>query len=106
MSSLHTLKTHLSISLGGISEHEVEAHVSYWFTRGWPASSQDPGCGPSVEIDNIQIVNSGQFHRLPTWLSDVFCDDEDLLDECMADKAAGDEYARDQVADAAREDRI
>lgn len=106
MASLHTLKTHLRISLGGIAEHEVEARVSYWFTRAWPQSSMDPGSDATVEIDNIQIANGRDYHSLPGWLVDSFRDDETLIADCMADKAESDEYARDQAADARREEMM
>lgn len=106
MSSLHTLKTHLRLSLGGVEEHEVDARVSYWFTPAWPASSMDPGSGATVEIDNIQIANGKDFHGLPGWLVDAFRDDEELIADCLADKAESDEYAREQAADARREERF
>lgn len=104
MASLHTLKTHLRLSLGGVDEHEVDARVSYWFTPAWPQSSMDPGSDASVEIDNIQIANGREYHSLPDWLVDAFRDDETLLADCLADKAESDEYAREQAADARRED--
>jgi hypothetical protein len=99
MSSLHTFQTYIRMSLGGIDEHEVEAHVSYWFTPAWPQSHDDPGSDASVEIDNIQIKHGKEYHGLPPWLTDVFAEDETLQAECMADYVDYNEAAREQAAE-------
>lgn len=103
MSSLHTFSTHIRLSLGSIEEHEVEAHVSYWFTPAWPQSRDDPGCDAVVEIDNIQLKHGKEYHLLPAWLVDAFANDETLIADCLADKAESDECARDEAADARRD---
>ncbi len=106
MSSLHTLRTVLLLSIGGCGEHEVAATVSYWFTKAWPESHDDPGSPATVEIDNIQIVQDGDYHKLPRWMADLFSQDDVLLDECMEDYVAGDIAAREAAAESRREDAM
>lgn len=103
MSSLHTMKLDLAISLAGHAEREFEAHVSYWFTPAWPQTREDPGCDATVKIDNIQIKQGGEYYKLPNWIVDALADDE-LIAECFADKVASDEWARELAHEGRREE--
>jgi hypothetical protein len=109
--SEHTYKTELVFSLSDsvdADEHHIPLELRYTVYPGCEPPLEQPGEGPSTSIQRATI--GGRFHPLgahdaPSWLWSYLEGDEALLAEMLAHAAAANEYARDQAADARREER-
>lgn len=98
--TMHTqFIVHVTHELGD-DGHDVNAKIVYTVDRGYPATLQDPGCGPSVSISDVYVDGV----VAPSWLAGVAEDDAGLIAELLAHAADCDEHARDQAADARREE--
>lgn len=87
-----------------IGGRDVDVSVAYQVQRGYRACFNDPGEPNTVEVRDIKISRDGVPLALPGWLEDQII--EDLDDELLSAWADGLEYAREQAADAKREERM
>src|SRR5206468_2406556 len=112
----YTYKTGILFTLSDASEgdqHEVALTLKYAVSRGYAATLEEPGEGPSVSIESATITSTpqanGQLARAyaaPDWLWPFLEGDEALHAELLAHAADDDEYARNQAADARRKERM
>lgn len=100
--TMHTQFTvHVCHELGD-DGHDVDAKIAYSVDLGYPDTLEEPGCGPTVSINAIYI--DGGF--APAWLIGMAEEDASLIEELLVHAADCEEIARDQVADARREDAL
>jgi hypothetical protein len=98
--TMHTsFVVHVSNELGD-DGHDIDAKIAYTVSKGYPDTWEEPGCGPSVSIHAIYIDGG----YAPGWLIGMAEEDEALAAELLAHAADTDEHARDQAADARRDD--
>jgi hypothetical protein len=112
----YTYKTGILFTLSDASAadpHEVTLTLKYTVSRGYAATLEEPGEGPSVSLQTATITATpqanGQLRRAydaPDWLWPFLEGDEALHAELLAHAADDDEYARDQAADGRREERM
>lgn len=93
----------------GAAEHDVRLTLKYTVYPGCAPTLEQPGEGPSVSIQSATVYSHiATFRReydAPEWLWPYLESDEALVAELLAHAANADEYARDQAADARREER-
>lgn len=112
MNGLNTYKTGILFTLSDsvdAKEHDVELVIKYRVSPGCEPTREQPGEGPTVSIESAILrslhVMPTTYEDAPRWLWPYLEDDEALTAELLAHAAASDEYARDQAADARREER-
>lgn len=108
----HTYKTGIVFTLSDSSDalqHDVNLTLKFTVYPGCEPTREQPGEGPSVSIQSATIRclhrGDGREHDAPDWLWPFLEADEALAAEMLASAAHDDEYARDQAADARREER-
>ncbi len=116
MSALHTYRTGIVLSLSDsvdAAQHDVELIVRYTVRPGCEVTREQPGEGPSIEFSSATIsqgyglVGFGRKnYDAPDWLWTFIEKDEELQAELLSHAEQMDEYARDQVADAKREEQM
>jgi hypothetical protein len=107
----YTYKTELLFTLSdGATEepHRVKLEVKFTVNRARSATLEEPGEGASVSIHDAHIVTTTGIYRnaevAPNWLWPFLESDEALQSEMLTAAVEDDEYARDQAADARREE--
>lgn len=85
-------------SRGG--EVETDARVLYSYSKGYPATWEDPGADAEVEI--IKITASDPSITIP----ESFYTDDELIAECFEDWRAEEESAAEWRAQARRDDAL
>jgi hypothetical protein len=98
--TMHTsFIVHVNHELGD-DGRDVAAKINYSVDKGYPATLEEPGCGPEVSINSISVdgINA------PGWLFNMAAEDEALLSELLAHAADTDEDARDRAYEARREE--
>lgn len=111
----YTYKTGLLFTLSDsvdAKEHDVELVIKYRVSPGSAPTREQPGEGPSVSIESATIrslyIMPTTHEPAPGWLwpyLNGFAEDEALIAELLAHAENADEAARDQAADARREER-
>ena len=107
----YTYKTELVFTLSDSVDAEQRHFplvIRYTVYPGCEPTLEQPGEGPSASIQSASL--GGAFHPLgahdaPAWLWSYLEGDEALNGELLAHAAQTDEYARDQAADARRDER-
>jgi hypothetical protein len=100
--TMHTsFRVHVSDELGD-DGHEIPARIIYSVMQGYPDTLEEPGCGPTVSINSIDIGGISA----PGWLFSMVENDEGLANELLTHAAETDGHARDQAADARRDERM
>lgn len=111
MGPLYTFRTDFDFSLVPWGpEHQVELSIRYSVQPGCEPTREQPGEGPSVEFSSARIiVGHGTVNRreydVPDWLWPFIEADEELAGDMLQAARDADEYARDQAADARREEQ-
>lgn len=100
--TMHTQFTvHVSHELGD-DGHDVNAKIAYSVDLGYPDSLEEPGWGPTISINGIYIDGG----YAPAWLIGIAEQDANLTEELLRHAADCEEIARDQAADARRDERL
>lgn len=100
--TMHTsFVVHVNNELGD-DGHEVQARINYSVSKGYPDTFEEPGWGPSVSINALTADGTDA----PGWLIGMAEEDDGLIAELLAHAADTDEHARDQAADARREEQM
>jgi hypothetical protein len=94
-----TFVVNLTFDLGG-DGHDLSVRINYSVSKGYADTLEEPGCGPSVSINSISAGGADA----PAWLWAMAEADESLTGELLAHAADCDERARDDAADARRDD--
>lgn len=81
-------------------EQEADVRVLYSYTKGYPATWEEPGAGAEIEI--ISITPADPTIRIP----EHFFDSEELKDECSEDQQAEAEAALEWRAQCRRDDAL
>ena len=107
MGRSRTFKTGFAMHVWDGGEYEFQAVISYRVYPGSPQTRDDPGCDATAEIETVRLVklDGTKEYPVPAWLQAMLEGDEALLDSLLSDAADADEYARDQAADATREEQ-
>lgn len=111
MSGLYTFRTDFEFTLVPFGpEYQVELAIRYSVNPARELAREQPGEGASVEFSSAKIiVGHGSANRreydAPDWLWPFIEADEELAGDMLEAAAADDEYARDQAADARREEQ-
>lgn len=100
----YTTELPLDIDLGGLAVSYVTAHVTYTVTTGHRGYYGQPAEGPSVEVTRLTLYRGTRPAPCPDWLSDDLTEDAAFIARLLADAAEQDECARDDAADARREE--
>lgn len=101
-----------SLSAGvNAAEHNLVLVLQYTVSPGCEATRDQPGEGSVVIVADAHIESGqGTIYRrtevVPNWLWPFIEGDEELQAEMLAHAAELDEYARDQAADAKREEQM
>lgn len=106
--ALHTYRTEMTFSFSDDADepHRVHLTLKYRVECGAEATLEEPGYGPSVSIADAIITTRDGFTRpLDGWLWTFLEDDDALTAELLTHAAYMDDYAREQKADAEREER-
>lgn len=110
MSATYTYRTTLLLSVGGGTEREFPVHLRYTVTPGsgdyWDGQMWQQGWAAEVELveARVQLPAPSEWVAVPEWIFSVLYSDADLHAELLSNAADDDEHARDQAADARRED--
>lgn len=85
-------------SRGG--EIETDVRVLYSYSKGYPATWEEPGCDAEVEI--IKLTASDPSIEVP----ESFYTSEELIQKCHEDWLADAEDAREWLAQSRRDDAL
>ena len=107
----YTYKTEVVFTLSDsvdAEQHHFPIVIRYTVYPGCAPTLEQPGEGPNASIQSASI--GGAFHPLgahdaPAWLWSYLEGDESLQAELLAYAADMNEHARDQAADAKREEQ-
>lgn len=86
------------------TEIELKMVVTFAVHPGSEATQIDPAEPASVDIDKIRFFDGTDELDLPWSVGDRFASADGFKDWLMGEAAESGEYARDQAADARRED--
>lgn len=103
---MHTARDKLNLSLWDAGT-EIELDLVFRF-KVYPGSRQtleQPGEEPTAELVDLQILNNGALEHCPKWLFAKLESDDGLNAWLLSEAREADEYAREQKADADREER-
>lgn len=114
MSSLYTYRTGMDLRFSDsmdADEHSVDLTIHYTVSPGCRATFEQPGEGPTVSIQGATITSAigTKLQReddAPDWMWPFLEKDAALAAELLAHAEDADEYARDQAAEARREERL
>lgn len=86
------------------TEIELKMVVTFSVHPGSPATPEQPPEPASVEVDKIRFFDGTDELELPWSVGDRFTSADGFKDWLMGEASESDEYARDQAADARREE--
>lgn len=100
----HTTELPLDIDIGGLATSYVTAHVTYTVTTGHQGYYGQPAEGPAVEVTGLTLRRGARPAPCPDWLADDLISDDAFIARLLSEAAEQDECARDDAADARREE--
>jgi hypothetical protein len=106
-----TYRTTLYMTTIGSDEHKLELEFRYSVTPGsddyWDGQQWQPGWAAEADIRSARIkVAPTEWVAMPEWMFGLFYADSNFQEELLVHAADQDEYARDQAADAKREEQM
>lgn len=103
----YTARTTLSLAAWDANEFEVEMVVKFTVAPARAQALNEPAEPATVEFVTIRLFDAGKKIELPCpdWLHERFADDEQFQDWLMAEADEQAACARDDAADAKRDER-
>jgi hypothetical protein len=106
MSSKYRAEQNIAVSAWDSgTEIEIRMVVNFTVHPGYPATLEEPGCGPIAEVDRVQFFEvkdgkpSPDERALPVWLIDGLTEGDDFHNWLLTEAAEEHEYRREQHAD-------
>lgn len=101
----YTYRTGLSIGVCDPADHSLPIRLTFSVYPGCAATLEQPGEAASAELLTAEVqVGPIEWVAVSEWLFSLLCGDSELNNEMLATAAEDDECARDQAADARREE--
>ena len=105
MSARHTASQPIHISGWECgTEIELKMVVEFTVTDAIPQTLENPAEPSMVEIGKVRFFDGTDELQLPWSIADRFTNEDGFRDWLMSEAIDADEYARDQAADARREE--
>jgi len=96
-----------AIHIGGWecgTEIELQMIVDFTVHPGCAQTLQSPAEPATVEVSSVRFMDGADEIKLPWSIEDRFTSRDEFKDWLIGEAADSEEYARDQAADACRED--
>lgn len=90
-----------------VGKTTVQVELGYTFSKGAPATREQPEEGDSAEIMTVFVIErDGRRTCAPTWLFEIVEEDDDIAAQLLAAALIDHQSAADDHADMLREERM